>query len=82
MMITRHLLRDETGTSAIEYAVIMALIGVGLVGALNALGTETANSYSNAAVALEPAADEPAPAPTTTPPRVPGRPGGGNRVPR
>ena len=68
-MITRHLLRDETGTSAIEYAVIMALIGVGLVGALNALGTETANSYSNAAVALEPAADEPAP-------------GGGNRVPR
>lgn len=83
-MITRDLLRDETGVSAIEYTVIIALIAISLVGALSTLGTETGNTYSEAGAAMGPAASpEAEPEPEATPsPRVPTRPGGGNRVPR
>ena len=81
-MINRDLIRDESGVSAIEYAVIAALIAVGLVGALTSLGTETSNSPSSAGDGMEAASGaEPAPEPTPEP-RVPTRPGGGNRVPR
>ena len=81
-MILRDLVNDETGASAIEYAVLIALVAVGLVTALSSLGTQSANTYSSANRSLEgmpeSTAEPPAPAPE---PMVPTRPGGGNRVP-
>ena len=47
-MIIGKLLRDETGASAIEYVVIIALVAITLVTAVSSLGTETANTYTEA----------------------------------
>ena len=82
-MVYRVLLRDESGVSAIEYAIIMTLIAVSLVAALTPLGSNTSNAYSNAAAGLAGSADNGAEAPPADPPaRVPVRGGGDNRVPR
>jgi pilus assembly protein Flp/PilA len=42
-----RLFRDSRGATAIEYAVIAALIGVGLVGALGVLHDEIWTAYQN-----------------------------------
>tara|TARA_B100000678_G_scaffold69020_1_gene56630 strand:- start:478 stop:729 length:252 start_codon:yes stop_codon:yes gene_type:complete len=81
-MMGKKLLHDQAGASAIEYAVIMALIAVTLVGALSSLGTETSNSYSAAAAGMESsaaAAPEPEPTQEAPPPRIPSQ-DRGNRV--
>jgi pilus assembly protein Flp/PilA len=72
----RKLWNDESGTAAIEYPLLMALIAVGLIGALTQLGgsldqlnsTVAANISPVAEVAPPPAASEPAPPPPDPPP--------------
>ncbi|NCP19993.1 MAG: Flp family type IVb pilin [Erythrobacter sp.] len=71
-MISRQLLRDEAGVSAIEYAILAALIAVGLVGALSALGTQTGNTYTKVGDSMGVAeAEEAEPAPEAPPAREP-----------
>ena len=55
-MICRKLLLDQKGATAIEYGLIVALIGVAIVGAASKLGggsngmwTQIADKYENAA---------------------------------
>ena len=80
-MINRNLIRDEQGASAIEYAIIMALIAVSLVAALTSLGESTSNTYSRASAGMAgPAKAAPEAATEPPPARVPVRGGGDNRV--
>jgi Flp pilus assembly pilin Flp len=47
-----RLLRDERGVSAIEYCVLVALVAVGLVIAVQLLGSNVSASYTQAGDAL------------------------------
>nr|WP_086438745.1 Flp family type IVb pilin [Altererythrobacter xiamenensis] len=40
--------RDETGATAIEYALIASLIAVAAIVSMNSLGNEITSSFSNA----------------------------------
>ena len=42
-----RLFRDSSGATAIEYALIVALIGIGLIGALGVLHDEIWTIFSN-----------------------------------
>jgi pilus assembly protein Flp/PilA len=42
-----HLLRDESGPTAVEYAVLLALILVVLMGAITAVGNSTSGLWSS-----------------------------------
>jgi pilus assembly protein Flp/PilA len=42
-------LRDESGASAAEYALILAIVGIGIVVAARALGTAISGAMTNAA---------------------------------
>ena len=44
--LTRFL-RDERGTTAIEYGLIATLMGVGIIGGLNALGNSSTGGWGN-----------------------------------
>jgi pilus assembly protein Flp/PilA len=44
---------DETGATAIEYALIAALIAVALVAILGALGTQLSGEFSEVSSALK-----------------------------
>lgn len=46
-------LRDESGATAIEYALIVALVGTGLIVVLQGLGQTLADLYTNIGRALE-----------------------------
>jgi pilus assembly protein Flp/PilA len=46
-------LRDESGATAIEYALIVALIGTGLIVALQSLGQTVTDMYANIGRALD-----------------------------
>ena len=46
-------LRDESGATAIEYALIAALIGTGLIIVLQSLGQSVADMYANIARAID-----------------------------
>lgn len=48
----RVFLKDETGATAIEYAVIAAGIGVAILGAVNALGTNLNTKWESVATAM------------------------------
>ena len=41
-----RLVRNESGTTAIEYGLIAALIAVALIGAARALGTQTGTTFT------------------------------------
>jgi len=43
----RRFLRDEDGPTAVEYAVMLALIVVVAMGAITSLGTNASNTFSN-----------------------------------
>lgn len=45
-------LQDEDGTTAVEYAVMMALIIGVCIGTVTALATATANSFDTSATAI------------------------------
>jgi pilus assembly protein Flp/PilA len=45
--LVKRFLRDEDGPTAVEYAVMLALIVVVCIAAITALGTAANNSFSN-----------------------------------
>jgi pilus assembly protein Flp/PilA len=45
-------IRDESGATAIEYALIAAGIGIAILTAVNALGTAISSSFDNIRTAL------------------------------
>jgi pilus assembly protein Flp/PilA len=47
-----RLLRDERGATAIEYGLIVALIGIVIIGAVTTLGTNLNTSLSKAGSAI------------------------------
>ena len=48
-----HFLRDESGPTAVEYAVILALIVVVCMAGVTALTEQTANSFNSSGDAIE-----------------------------
>lgn len=50
----RQFLRDETAISAVEYAVLLGMIGAGLVVSLNALSGQIDNRFQIATTAITP----------------------------
>jgi pilus assembly protein Flp/PilA len=48
----QRLLRDEAGATAIEYGLIVALIGIVIIGAVTTLGTNLNTSLSKAGSAI------------------------------
>ncbi len=52
-------LRDEGGPTAVEYAVMLALIVVACLVSIQALTTETAASYNRSAAAIDAALNGP-----------------------
>jgi pilus assembly protein Flp/PilA len=47
-----NLIRDESGVTAIEYALIAALIAVAAIAAFTAVGTNLSNTFSKVASCL------------------------------
>lgn len=50
---TKHFTRDESGATAIEYAMIAAGIAVAIIAAVNALGTSTNSMYTTIQTSLK-----------------------------
>ena len=48
----KQFIQDESGPTAVEYAVILALIVASIMTAVNTLATQTAASYNNSASQL------------------------------
>lgn len=48
----KRFIQDETGATAIEYALILTMGSIGIIGALSALGVEYESMYSNIATTL------------------------------
>lgn len=46
--------KDESGASAAEYALILAVVGVGIVGAAGVLATAIGGAMTNAAGIINP----------------------------
>lgn len=53
MKTMMHFLKDETGATAIEYGLIAALISVAAIVAMNAVGTQLQNTFTNVSNALQ-----------------------------
>jgi pilus assembly protein Flp/PilA len=49
-------LRDESGAAAAEYALILALVAVAIVGALTSLGGDIGNAFNNIGGSIKSAA--------------------------
>ena len=49
LKIWRKLLRDERGVTALEYALIAALVAVAIIGAVGLLGTNISSVFSTIA---------------------------------
>jgi pilus assembly protein Flp/PilA len=45
-----HFLKDEGGPTAVEYAVVLALVVAACVASIQALGSNTRNTFGNAAL--------------------------------
>jgi pilus assembly protein Flp/PilA len=54
MTIIRELWNDESGATAAEYAILLAVIGVGIAGAATVLGTAIKNKLNAAAKVVDP----------------------------
>ncbi|HEY3392003.1 MAG TPA: Flp family type IVb pilin [Lacipirellulaceae bacterium] len=52
MNLLKKLLREEDGPTAVEYAVMLALILVACLGAVNAMANATADSFDTSAAAI------------------------------
>lgn len=50
--LLRHFLADESGATAIEYALIATLIGVVIIVGVTAVGTKLSTSFSNISAKL------------------------------
>jgi len=51
--LLKKLLRDEDGPTAVEYAVMLAMIVVACISAVNSMASATANSFDTSAAELE-----------------------------
>lgn len=51
-------IKDESGATAIEYALLAALIGIGIVGGATALRDNLDGTYRGVGTALEDATDD------------------------
>lgn len=52
LKLFKTLLRDDDGPTAVEYAVMLALIVAACLGAVNAMANATANSFNESAAEL------------------------------
>lgn len=52
MNLLKKLLREEDGPTAVEYAVMLALILVACLGAINSMANATADSFDTSAGAI------------------------------
>ncbi|CAL9914305.1 pilus assembly protein Flp/PilA [Candidatus Liberibacter solanacearum] len=43
--IIRHFLHDESGATAIEYGLLVALVAVAIIGSVSSLGTRLAGTF-------------------------------------
>jgi pilus assembly protein Flp/PilA len=57
MTFFKNLVRDEQGATAIEYGLIAALIAVAAITAMQSLGTELTNTFTNVQTELDAAND-------------------------
>jgi pilus assembly protein Flp/PilA len=48
----KNFFKDESGASAVEYGLLVALIAVVVIGAVTALGTSVATKFNSAAAAI------------------------------
>jgi len=48
----KHFFKDDSGASAVEYALLVALIGVGLVGSMTNLKNAISSAFNKAAAAM------------------------------
>ena len=48
----QHFLNDQSGATAIEYALLASLIGIAIVTTVTAVGVKLTGSYSNIAAAF------------------------------
>ncbi|MDD9876329.1 MAG: Flp family type IVb pilin [Magnetovibrio sp.] len=49
MRIIRDIWNDRAGATAIEYMLIVALIGLVIIGAITLIGTDIANTFNDVA---------------------------------
>jgi pilus assembly protein Flp/PilA len=49
----KNFFKDESGASAVEYGLLVALIAVGLIGAMSGLKDSIATAFTNAADSLK-----------------------------
>ena len=54
--IIASFIRDESGAAAAEYALILAIVGAGIAGAVTVLGTSISTAITNAANTIVPSA--------------------------
>jgi len=52
-MIVSRFMKDESGVTAIEYGLIAALVAVGIIAALNALGASLTGIFGRVSAALD-----------------------------
>jgi pilus assembly protein Flp/PilA len=52
LKLLKNLLREEDGPTAVEYAVMLALILVACLGAVNSMANATADSFDTSAAEL------------------------------
>jgi pilus assembly protein Flp/PilA len=53
MTIVSRFLKDDSGATAIEYGLIAAGIGIAIIAAVNAVGTQMATNFGTVATALK-----------------------------
>ncbi len=53
MTFVKTFLRDDSGASAAEYALILAIVGAGIAAAAGVLGTSISNAMSSAASCID-----------------------------
>ena len=51
--VFQNMLRDESGATAIEYALISSLIAIFIIGSLQVLGTKLSTEFSEVSNALK-----------------------------
>jgi pilus assembly protein Flp/PilA len=53
MLQVRNFLNDESGVTAIEYALIASLIAVAIIGAVTTVGTNVSNVFNEIGTTLK-----------------------------
>ena len=48
----KHFFKDESGASAVEYGLLVALIAVVIIGAVTALGTNLSSKFTEVSTAV------------------------------